>query len=371
MKIIYSLLVVIVVIGLFYSLVILPLSKQTKPAKLATISTKKQPPKISIYRNAEDSVSKNINKYNYEKIKKLGKYVFEDENNLYKYNLKKVSLNLIAGKHDQAEKLEAILSVKKYITREDTVSFVREQGSIYLKSPYDPYDVGSTKVNLEKQIFLIDLNDDGIKEIIFYSNGEVETDFLCIWAFDSKKNAYYFVKYFGGIDIIEKFTIDTTTNTVFFQYIEYGCCADYSQEQYKYKITTKNGKFEFKRESVYVFSAEGYLFPKKLQRPKTTILDYTSHIYSKPVIRDSKIPDNIDSFTYENTYKFVYTYFIGEIPKGTTITELATYTNPKGEKWRFVVLQKGYKPEVLIDFGYFSKDYQIYAWLPPEKYDME
>ena len=48
-----------------------------------------------------------------------------------------------------------------------------------------------------------------------------------------------------------------------------------------------------KRKCLCIFSRR-LPFPKKSQKPKTTILNYTSHIYSKPVLRDSKIPDNVD-----------------------------------------------------------------------------
>ncbi len=188
-----------------------------------------------------------------------------------------------------------------------------------------------------------------------------------------KKQAYYLAHCFWGVDAIEKFAIDNITQKIDLQYFTYGCCADYSRKQTKYTITYKNDKFQVKEIGSKIFNEEYYLFPKKLQKPKKVTLDYESFIYSKPLVRDSKVLiENSDAYGYNvRSLIFYYTYCIGKIPLGTEVTILSTYTNSKKETWQFALLEKGYKPKELILFQLCDKNSQIYVWLPPKGYTNE
>lgn len=303
------------------------------------------------------------------KLQALGDYVFTDTTNLYQYAPKSVVLAFL-NTGSKEEKLAAIQKVQTHKDKKYSIKFTVKNNKIYLRGIYFDVDDSNLglEINLEKQIFLIDLNADGQREIIFYPNfdGGLEGQKLVIWAYDSEKKVYYFVNNFRA-DGIEQLGIDKNTNMTTLRYLVYGCCSDYSDKIYEYKIQQSNNKLSFKLQNIYAFSVPYYLFPKKLSTPKKVKLTYKSILCSKPILIDKKAPNG--DYFIEYTKAFTNTYVIAEIPEGTIITELASYTNHKGEKWRFVVLEKGYKPEILINFELLKKDYQIYAWLPPENYE--
>lgn len=327
-------------------------------------------------REERDSLEEIIINENMKKTESLGDYVFSDTANLYQYKPKKFSLATLDSTNSRQDKFTAIKKVKIYKTQYGTIQFIVKEDSIHIKDFY--YNTGlenGTDVDVDREIFLVDLNSDGVKDIIYYpySIDVSESQTMFIWIFNKEHKKYDFIKFLDLVHIIEDITIDTAKHTFILKYFKYGCCADYSDKLYEYKMVKHKGKFNLVLQSLYAFSSEYSLLPKKFDTPKTSKLTYKSRIYSKPIVRDSRIIDiNKDSFTYTNNHKFIYTYCIGEIPKGTTITELATYTNHKGEKWRFVVLKKGYQPKILVLFQVYEKSQQqIYAWLPPEEYDRE
>jgi hypothetical protein len=325
----------------------------------------------------QDSINRRLRhellKPNWEKYKAMGNYVFSGAANLYQYKPIEISLMQLDNSSNKSEKLKAIRKVRQYLYEEKIVKFVTKKSLVWLKGLYYDVEVDSLglRIDLDKEIFLIDLNSDGIKELLFYPNFDagLEGKYLVMWEYNKETDDYSFVASFWA-DIIEALSVNKKTKKAFLKYFMHGFGEGYSNLIYEYEIFSINNKISFTQLNAYVFSIYHHFFPKKLLNPKPTILSYTSPIYSKPVIRDSKVPRG--EFEYSTVeLKFFYTYYMGEIPKGTTITELGTYINSKGEKWRFVVLEKGYKPEILISFSNFEKDYQIYAWLPPEKYDRE
>jgi hypothetical protein len=328
-------------------------------------------------RKERDSLEEIIINENMKKTEALGDYIFSDTANLYQYEPKKFSLATLDSTSSGQEKFSAIRKVEIYRRKHVTVKFIIKEDSIYIKSFYHGQNLENeiSVVDVDREIFLVDLNSDGVKDIIYYPNmgDDLERQTICILIFNKQQKKYNFIKFLDGVHIIENIIIDVAKHTFILKYFKYGCCADYSDKVYEYKMVKHKGKFNLVLQSLYAFSSEYSLLPKKFNTPKTSKLTYKSRIYSKPIVRDSRIIDiNKDSFTYTNNHKFIYTYCIGEIPKGTTITELATYTNPKGEKWRFVVLKKGYQPKILVLFQvYEQSQQQIYAWLPPEKYDRE
>jgi hypothetical protein len=323
--------------------------------------------------NMKDSINKVIIDKNGKTLVSLDNYVFSDTANLYKYQPNKIELNTLNGTSSRQEKIEAIKKVNIYKSKKETIKFSIKNNVIYLQGVY--YDVEDRNlgllIDLEKNIFLVDLNNDGYKEILFYPefNGGLEGKTLVVWSYNKRKNKYYFVYSFGNTDYIEKLLVNT--NNGFLRLFSYGCCSDYSDKIYEYKILENKGKLEIQLQNAYTFSAAYCLFPKKNSTPITYKLTYTSFIYSKPFIKDCIAPDIEFTPLTKIPRSVRHSYFIGEIPKGITITELATYTNSKGEKWRFVILKKGYKPDILINFEIFGEEYQIYAWLPPENYDKE
>jgi hypothetical protein len=325
-------------------------------------------------REERDSLEEIIKNKDREKTKALGNYVFSDTASLYQYKPKKFSLTTLDSTSSRQDKFAAIRKVKIYRSSGETMQFIIKEDDIHIKDFY--YNTGlenGVSVDVNKEIFLIDLDSDGVKDIIYYpySIDGLDNQTMFIWIFNKQHKKYDFIQFLDGVDIIENIIIDVAKHTFTLKYFNYGCCADYSDKVYEYKVVKHKGKFNFILQSLYAFSSEYFLLPKKFDSPKTSKLTYKSRIYSKPIIRDSNIEENHVEVDLETAFCY-YTYGIGEIPKGTIITELATYTNPKGEKWRFVVFKKGYQPKIFVLYQVYERSQQqIYAWLPPEKYDME
>ncbi len=319
-----------------------------------------------------DSIRKFVVEPNEKKIEALGNYVFKDSKNLYKYPKKNMILANLSPINDTKAKLKVLANVRKYGKGEESIKIVTRKDRAYLQWYYSD----EITLDINKNVVLIDLNSDNIKELLCWSGftgNEHSGSILGLWAFDTKKQAYFLTHCFGGVDAIEKFTIDSITKKVDLQYFTYGCCADYSRKQTKYTITYQNDKFKVKEIGSKIFNEEYYLFPKKLQTPKKVTLDYESFIYSKPLVRDSKVLiENSDAYGSNITgLTLYYTYCIGKIPAGTKVTILSTYTNSKKETWQFALLEKGYKPKELILFQLCDKNSQIYVWLPPKGYTNE
>jgi hypothetical protein len=326
-------------------------------------------------REERDSLEGIIINENMKKTEALGNYIFSDTINLYQYKPKKFSLATLDSTSSKQDKFAAIKKVKIYKTKYGTIQFIVKEDSIHIKDFY--YNTGlenGVSVDVNKEIFLVDLNSDGVKDIIYYPNmgDDLERQTMFIWIFNKESKKYDFIKFLDGVHIIENIIIDVAKHTFILKYFQYGCCADYSDKVYEYKMVKYKGKFNLILQSLYAFSSEYSLLPKKFDTPKTSRLTYKSRIYSKPIVRDSKVAYDYEYRRFLELAFCAHTYGLGEIPKGTMITELATYTNPKGEKWRFVVLKKGYQPKILVLFQVYERSQQqIYAWLPPEKYDRE
>jgi hypothetical protein len=181
---------------LFYSLLLL-FPNKIDNQKYSYVNNISRTVIVSQEMSLRDSLLKFIVEPNGKKIEALGNYVFEDSKNLYQYSKKNVILANLSPINDTEAKLKVLANVKKYGKKEESIEIITRKNKAYLQW----YDSDEITLNLDKNVVLIDLNNDKIEELLCWSgstNDELSSSILGLWTFDTKKTGLLFSTLFLG-----------------------------------------------------------------------------------------------------------------------------------------------------------------------------
>lgn len=310
----------------------------------------------------EDSLRNLIVEKNQRQLQSVGDYVFQDTLHLKKYTTTPHYLQRFNKGITRQDKVKAI----KKVSSKEILKLNIKNNKIYLiKSANNTNNQEENwEIDIDSTLFLIDLNNDGVKEIVYYNDNDYQRKEFVVWFFDKKQQEYNLTDFLTSIDEIESIEVASTHTTL--KILLNSCCADASDKLYEYELQiNNNNKITTKLKNAHIFSSYSYFLPKNFTTPTTLVLQDTTILYSKPLEQDKLVPKN-GLYYRGKAEHYIYTYRIGQVPKGTKCTILNTYQDKQGQNWYFVEFEKGYKPPILVEFDYIGQEkqsLQLWAWV--------
>ena len=192
------------------------------------------------------------------------------------------------------------------------------------------YGLDFTMNGLIQSLHLIDLNKDGIDEIIFA--GPSWEEGYTVDIFKKEKNSY--TRIFSERQNLSDITI--AQNQLYLYISDPGCCAEYStiQKIFKTDINLSNNSFQQTYQSQII---NGTKLPDSLFK-KT--IGFRVNLEGYKVRLEPKLDDSSKNF-YDDMNEFKTSgNVIAKLPKNTAGNALGYMTDPSGTKWWFVEIDE-------------------------------
>jgi hypothetical protein len=192
------------------------------------------------------------------------------------------------------------------------------------------YGLDFTMNGLIHSLHLIDLNKDGIDEIIFA--GPSWEEGYTVDIFKKEKNSY--TRIFSERQSLTDITI--VQNQLYLYISDPGCCAEYStiQKIFKTDINLSNNSFQQTYQSQII---NGTKLPDSLFK-KT--IGFRVNLEGYKVRLEPKLDDSTRKF-YDDMNEFKTSgNVIAKLPKNTAGYALGYMTDPSGTKWWFVEIDE-------------------------------
>ena len=206
----------------------------------------------------------------------------------------------------------------------------KEKYFSYFNKDSIEYGVDFTKSGLIRSLHLIDLNKDGIDEIIFTGLSEEEGNRLDIF----KKEKISYTKIFSARQSLTDIII--AKDRLYLYISDPGCCAEYStiQKIFKTDINLSNNSFQQTYQSQII---NGTKLPDSLFK-KT--IGFRVNLEGYKVRLEPKLDDSSKKF-YDDMNEFKTSgNVIAKLPKNTAGNALGYMTDPSGTKWWFVEIDE-------------------------------
>jgi len=192
------------------------------------------------------------------------------------------------------------------------------------------YGLDFTMNGLIHSLHLIDLNKDGIDEIIFA--GPSWEEGYTVDIFKKEKNAY--TKIFSERQSLTDIIV--TQDQLYFYISDPGCCAEYStiQKIFKTDINLSNNSFQQTYQSQFINGTKlpDSLFKKNIGF-RVTLEGYKVRLEPKMDDSTTKFYDDMNEFKPSGNV-------IAKLPKNTAGNALGYMTDRSGTKWWFVEIDQ-------------------------------
>ncbi len=289
----------------------------------------------------EENKSNSTNLTEEEKIKndsiELDKHYSYYKKTTYE-NYRQYNTKIVADYEKERDTLSIIDFLESHISKIFT----------YEDFPYEPSD-------LIKHVFLIDINNDGDKDVIYQGPTGGEPNMTVIFLKQDKNYLEVFRQY---QDIFEIEFMDEKLNRL--ALTNPGCCADPQVVDYFYSVSYNDNKPTFKLERTIGYLS-GYEKPKNnfSQEKSFTITQDNAKLRNECYELDTEHPYYGESGNILTTYK-----------KGSTGRAFAE-KNENGVFWLYVLMDKKSK----FDKNYFptfkEQPIELYGWIKKNETDLK
>jgi hypothetical protein len=228
--------------------------------------------------------------------------------------------------------------IEKKVTKTEVDHFMKntpEEFPFYKQE--DDENIYHNTDSLRKKLHFIDLNNDGLNDVLFEGENSGEATQVCIFI----RTGEHYKNVFSGFEGIAK--VEWKDRKLSRLYIDnWGCCDDYLYYQEIYNVSyNKSNLPVFKKVSQGLSVDNGKIPDSLLKTPfQFEVLNEGYKIRTGPVIDDSSLQpwnDYPKETGSGNT--------IGKLVKGTTGTAFARMVDKTGREWLFVQIDEAYLPK--------------------------